>query len=314
MSKLLTIAIPTYNRADKLDNQLHWLHQAIRQEDFDTIELAVLDNHSSDHTPDVCQKWKAILGDKIIIIRNEQNLGLVGNYLKGVTIAQGLFYWGIGDDDKLDSMLIQKLIDEIRQKEHQNITLIHINHRCIDGATNEIIHPKLYESFQEDTLINGIEGLEKLIESRHSGGFMFITANILHTKTASAFIQSNPVTPDFSLSYPLLLSLYLASKGKFLFIENPYIDCFYHVSSWRKHAIRVLEYEVPNVFYKIIEYGYSPEWVVRNVPKPFALNDLKTGLSVLKQAVIYQNAEALIRLKALYRYLLFLTKKELNLV
>ncbi len=49
MHKLLTIAIPTYNRAELLDKQLAWLAQAIQGFESD-CEIFVSDNCSTDHT------------------------------------------------------------------------------------------------------------------------------------------------------------------------------------------------------------------------------------------------------------------------
>jgi len=57
MNKLLTIAIPTYNRADLLDKQLTWLSQAIKG--FETeCEILVSDNCSTDHTQSIINKWR----------------------------------------------------------------------------------------------------------------------------------------------------------------------------------------------------------------------------------------------------------------
>jgi glycosyltransferase involved in cell wall biosynthesis len=60
MNKLLTIAIPTYNRADLLDKQLEWLSQAIKGYESE-CEIFVSDNCSSDHTQEIIQKWQDIL-------------------------------------------------------------------------------------------------------------------------------------------------------------------------------------------------------------------------------------------------------------
>ncbi|GCL41722.1 glycosyl transferase family protein [Dolichospermum planctonicum] len=50
MQKLLTIAIPTYNRAELLDKQLTWLSRAIKG--FKTeCEILVFDNCSDEFIP-----------------------------------------------------------------------------------------------------------------------------------------------------------------------------------------------------------------------------------------------------------------------
>ncbi len=55
MNKLLTIAIPTYNRAEYLDKQLGWLAEAIKGYESD-CEILVSDNCSTDHNQSIISK------------------------------------------------------------------------------------------------------------------------------------------------------------------------------------------------------------------------------------------------------------------
>ena len=55
MNKLLTIAIPTYNRAALLDKQLAWLAIAIKGFESE-CEIIISDNCSTDNTPGVVKK------------------------------------------------------------------------------------------------------------------------------------------------------------------------------------------------------------------------------------------------------------------
>ncbi|MFM8003979.1 MAG: glycosyltransferase family 2 protein, partial [Dolichospermum sp.] len=79
MNKLLTIAIPTYNRAELLDKQLTWLSKAIKG--FETeCEILVSDNCSTDHTQSIISKWQNIL--KNITFKsnkNHENIGVMRN-------------------------------------------------------------------------------------------------------------------------------------------------------------------------------------------------------------------------------------------
>jgi len=72
MTALLTIAIPTYNRAKQLDRQLNWAVNAIAGR-WDEVELIVSDNASLDETPEICQKWYAQTGGRARIIRQPRN-------------------------------------------------------------------------------------------------------------------------------------------------------------------------------------------------------------------------------------------------
>jgi len=261
--KLLTIAIPSYNRADKLNHQIATITNLIDESLWQDIEFVILDNCSTDHTEKVCKDWKLVLGDKVNIYRNETNVGLVGNYLKGIQVAHAKYYWAIGDDDVILQDLLENIIKILKTK--SNIALLHINHRCIDGVTNGVIYDRLYD-IQDDIYGDGIGVIKSIVQSRHSGGLMFITANVLNVENAKKVLQIVPKTDEFSLSYPLLLTMLLANYGNVYVIAAPLIDCLYNVSSWRKHAVRVLEYEVPNVFFKLLDYSYDKEWILKNIP------------------------------------------------
>ena len=99
--KLLTIAIPTYNRAKLLDNQLAWLSKAIRGFE-DEIEIFVSDNCSTDNTQDVIKKWKSQLSNFTFhSCRNAENIGLNGNIVNCLTSVNTKYAWAIGDDDPI---------------------------------------------------------------------------------------------------------------------------------------------------------------------------------------------------------------------
>lgn len=94
---LLTIAIPTWNRADFL--ALNLARLAVEGKDlWDTVELLVSDNGSVDHTP-------SVLGDAIAngmpirYIRNAENIGSDANIAQCFNLAQGEFVLILGDDD-----------------------------------------------------------------------------------------------------------------------------------------------------------------------------------------------------------------------
>ena len=99
---LLTIGIPTRNRAPYLRDLLH----ALETQSADPLvaecglEILVSDNTSTDDTPAVVQSHAARL-PLLRHWRNAENIGARGNYHKLVEEARGRFLWIIGDDDLL---------------------------------------------------------------------------------------------------------------------------------------------------------------------------------------------------------------------
>ena len=92
---LLSICIPTYNRACTLNECLHSLFE--QKLDFSKVEVCVSDNGSTDETTQVISKWSNKL--HLIVNRNSQNQGIPCNFLKVVSLAKGKYIWLLGDDD-----------------------------------------------------------------------------------------------------------------------------------------------------------------------------------------------------------------------
>ena len=94
-SSLLTIAIPTYNRARSLERLLAILRTELEGED--RVELLVSDNASSDSTPEVVPSFQT--SNSIRYIRNLENMGADRNILQCVESASGKYVWVFSDDD-----------------------------------------------------------------------------------------------------------------------------------------------------------------------------------------------------------------------
>lgn len=93
---ILSICIPTFNRAGLLDKTLNAICQQINNRDG--VEIIVSDNSSTDDTKDVVGKFQNS-NLPIKYYCNEKNLGLDLNTLKCVQYANGEYCWLCSDDD-----------------------------------------------------------------------------------------------------------------------------------------------------------------------------------------------------------------------
>ena len=97
---VLTIAIPTYNRAENLGSLLAVLEPQIAQ--FPQVEVLVSDNASADTTPSVVADFTArfaAVGARLRSQRHAENVGADANFVSLYKAAQGRFFWMCGDDD-----------------------------------------------------------------------------------------------------------------------------------------------------------------------------------------------------------------------
>jgi len=112
---ILTIAIPTYNRAAFLDELLVGLrgHSQLAEALAGEFEVLVVDNASTDTTPDVCARHLPSLACGRII-RQKVNVGFPGNLRTAFSAARGRHVWILCDDDLADNIIIKKILCALR--------------------------------------------------------------------------------------------------------------------------------------------------------------------------------------------------------
>lgn len=115
---LLTIAIPTYNRAACLKDLLSVL--ADQMKDESRVELIVSDNASPDETPSVIQDFVA-RGLRVRYMRNPQNIGPDANFLQCFEQAMGKYVWIFSDDDLIVPGGLAKLLSYCASAEYDLI-------------------------------------------------------------------------------------------------------------------------------------------------------------------------------------------------
>jgi len=97
---LLTIAVPTFNRAEYLEHLLAILEPQV--EAFPQVELLLSDNASDDATPQLIAaavERMQLAGARITVQRHETNVGSDANFVSCFESARGRFFWMCGDDD-----------------------------------------------------------------------------------------------------------------------------------------------------------------------------------------------------------------------
>lgn len=121
---ILSICIPTYNRADKLDRLLISIENQSKLIN-ETFEVVISDNYSNDDTYKVISKFKNKINIKYH--KNNSNIGPVKNIIKLVSeLSNGKYIWIIGDDDTIEENSIEKIYKIIR--ENQDVKYIYANY------------------------------------------------------------------------------------------------------------------------------------------------------------------------------------------
>jgi abequosyltransferase len=104
---LLTIAVPTYNRACCLKELLSALASQLKDEP--RVELIISDNASPDETPSLVQDFVA-QGLRVRYLRNSENIGGDANFLQCFEQARGRYVWLFSDDDLIIPGALAKIL------------------------------------------------------------------------------------------------------------------------------------------------------------------------------------------------------------
>ncbi|MBI5680841.1 MAG: glycosyltransferase [Methanobacterium sp.] len=104
----LEILIITYNRAKDLENTFKQLMES----PFSNCKITVLDNCSTDKTPEICTKYQQIF-ENMHVVRHKKNIGANPNYLRAVEKSEAIYTWVLCDDDIFDFSECDDVLGEI---------------------------------------------------------------------------------------------------------------------------------------------------------------------------------------------------------
>lgn len=129
MEKILTIAIPTYNRADYLKRAL----LSIVEQYDNRLEILVSDNASKDATEEIVLEMQKYM--PITYMKNKENVGMDMNFLQCFQKASGKYTVLLGDDD----LIIDGKIDVILNflESNDDLSLVFLNHTYFYGEYDE---------------------------------------------------------------------------------------------------------------------------------------------------------------------------------
>ncbi len=102
---ILTIAIPTYNRPGPLRETLTAL---LRQDGIDRCKIVVIDNCSDVRMED--EMGELGQAARVCFMRNRANVGLGGNVLRCMEMAETPWLWILADDDELVPDAVQGIL------------------------------------------------------------------------------------------------------------------------------------------------------------------------------------------------------------
>ncbi len=163
---LLSITIPTWNRAACLKEGLTYLQNQIGDIEEGELEIFISDNGSDDDTKDVVESFVR-RGMPITYNRNEKNMGCDYNFLKCAENAHGKYIVIMGDDDYFKPGALRQILDILKEEE---IGLLHLT------------------SFPPDEECRRYDKIDEFVK-KVSYNFTFMSANIFNASAIKGVVN-----------------------------------------------------------------------------------------------------------------------------
>ena len=213
---LLTIGIPTYNRASKLKNLLTVVNNQISKISNPKIELIISNNNSKDRTKEIIEKFK--FSDKVLIklLNQKKNIGPDANVDALFKSSSGLYTWILADDDELMDDAIKQIYDVTDSYDNYKFIFVNYLVSTSGGNINSLYPPNINK--EEDSL-----SLMETIDYAND----FISACIFKTSEWNK-IEIEPFLNTFWMHLYMAREVLNEGKsyiiGKPLFIGHPRDD------------------------------------------------------------------------------------------
>ena len=132
---LVSIVLPTYNRADLLPYSIH----SVLNQTYQNLELIIIDDHSNNETEAVV---KGFHDERIKYTRNESNLKLPRSLNKGFSLSNGACLTWTSDDNRYADTAIERMFEYIRKKNCDFVFADYYHFSELDKHTGEPINPR----------------------------------------------------------------------------------------------------------------------------------------------------------------------------
>lgn len=212
---LLSICIPTYNRAKKLEKLLNKLEKEIILNKLEKeIEICISDNTSNDINKDIIEKKSKKLNIKYN--KNYENKGFDYNLMMTTKLATGKYIWFCGDDDIILENALQNLLNILKNKESNIYILdgqLKYKNKLKKFNALKIKTKKIYNSFNQEELYEYIDN----INNNLSFFCAFITSIVVEKELYLAqVIPKNLRNSAYDHMYKLLKILKNGCKLEYL--------------------------------------------------------------------------------------------------
>jgi glycosyltransferase involved in cell wall biosynthesis len=202
-SPLVSICIPTYNRAKLVDKAI----KSALEQDYQNIEVIVVDNASQDNVESVVAGFP---DPRIKFFKNQENLGLFGNFNRCIELASGKYVHILHSDDFIEPGFTAKCVAFL-----ENHPSVAMTFTSVHVQTGEKIHDERVAEM--DTIYPAPEGFRQIL----------FTRPFINCPTVMVNKEIYRDVGNFSLEYPYSSDFYqwlkISRKYDIAFIRDAFL-------------------------------------------------------------------------------------------
>lgn len=135
---LISIIVPVYNVGEFITECL----ESIRFQEYQNIEVIVIDDGSTDDSPEICDAYAEL--DKRFKVIHQNNLGVNQARKNAVDYASGEYIGFVDGDDFIEPEMYRRLVDEIKDAE-----IVICQKKIVNGISssceNAVVPSGMYE-------------------------------------------------------------------------------------------------------------------------------------------------------------------------
>lgn len=206
VSPKVSVCIPVYNGSASVAESI----ESVLGQTFKDFRLIVCDNCSTDNTEEVVKRFH---DPRLTYVRNEKNLGLVGNANRCLSLAEGEYVCIFHHDDV---MLPENLELKVRLlDDHPEVGFVHSNIFMTD-AEGQVLSQWVEDS-RRDYIEDGMVVFHRYITRMDKGALIFIGAVLARRvcyEQLGGFRSDLPHTQDNEMWMRMSLFYNVACVGK----------------------------------------------------------------------------------------------------
>jgi len=161
----VSVCIPVFNGGEYIEETIH----SILLQTFEDYQLIVCDNCSEDDTEEIVRSFD---DSRIVYVRNDKNLGLVGNANRCLDLAGSEFINIFHHDDLMLPENLQKKVRVL--DEHPNVGFVHSNLILFDQKGRDVANNIWSRDSRKDYIESGKVVFNRYLDYLPNGASLFI--------------------------------------------------------------------------------------------------------------------------------------------